>query len=198
MRKDMQAIRAFIAIELPKVTQEALADVQARLNEQIPPGSVRWVKSHNMHLTLKFLGQVPMAQLDTISAALSYAVSSLREFSFDVMGAGCFPNERRPRVIWIGIDEPGGVLNGLHRSIESVIEPLGYPTESRSYQPHLTLGRAARDVKPVDLHRMGEATVHAKIGLIGHIHVNDIVLFQSDLTPKGPVYTVLKRFPLAR
>ena len=194
----MNAVRAFIAIELPEVTQAALAEVQSRLSQHIPPGSVRWVKPRNMHLTLKFLGQVPTAQIETIATALRHALVSMREFSFDVMNAGCFPNERRPRVIWIGVEEPSGALQTLHRTIEMVIEPMGYPVEPRSFQPHLTLGRAARDVKPSDLHRVGEVTLSHKVGLLGHIHVNDVALFQSDLTASGPVYKALARIPLAR
>ena len=194
----MNAVRAFIAIELPRVTLDALADVQARLSHPAPRDSVRWVKPDNIHLTLKFLGQVPTAQIDAITTALKHAVAGLHAFPFEVMHAGCFPNPRRPRVIWIGVDEPTGALLALQRAVESAIAPLGYPSEPRAFQPHLTLGRTARDVKPADLHKLGDVIVAAKVGLLGHVHADEVVLFQSDLTGGGSIYTALARVPLAR
>ncbi|HET7088221.1 MAG TPA: RNA 2',3'-cyclic phosphodiesterase [Anaerolineae bacterium] len=193
----MNAVRAFIAVELPKVTRDALSEVQARLGQHAPRGSVRWVKPDNIHLTLKFLGQVPTAQIEAISLALRRAVSVLHVFPFDVMRVGCFPDAQRPRVIWVGIDEPSGALHALQRAVESATVPLGYPTEPRPFQPHLTLGRTGRDLRPADLHKLGEAVMAAKIGLIGHVHADEIVLFQSELAPSGSIYTVLARFPLA-
>ena len=194
----MNAIRAFIAIELPQVTLDALAEVQARLGHHVPRDSVRWVKPGNVHLTLKFLGQVPTAQISTIATALRHAVAGVRVFPFEVMNAGCFPNERRPRVIWVGVDEPTGALLALQRAIESAIAPLGYPGEPHAFQPHLTLGRTTRDVKPADLHKIGDAVQAAKIGLLGHVHADDVVLFQSDLSSGGSIYTALMRVPLSR
>ena len=193
----MNAVRAFIAVELPQVTRDALAEAQARLSQHAPRGSVRWVKPDNIHLTLKFLGQVPTAQIDTIALALKRAVSGLRVFPFEVMNAGCFPDAQRPRVIWVGVDEPTGALHTLQRAVESAVAPLGYPTESRAFQAHLTLGRTARDVKPSDLHKLGELVASTKVGLLGHVHADEVVLFQSELAPGGSVYTALARLPLA-
>lgn len=194
----MNAVRAFIAVELPQVTRDALSEVQARLGQHAPRGSVRWVKPDNIHLTLKFLGQVPTAQIEAISLALRRAVSVLHVFPFEVMRVGCFPDAQRPRVIWVGIDEPSGALHALQRAVELATVPLGYPTEPRPFQPHLTLGRTGRDLRPADLHKLGETVMAAKIGLLGHVHADEIVLFQSELAPSGSIYTVLARFPLAR
>ncbi len=194
----MNAVRAFIAIELPRVTLDALADTQTRLGHHVPPDSVRWVKPDNIHLTLKFLGQVPTAQTDAILTALKHAVAGLRVFPFEVMQAGCFPNARRPRVIWIGVDEPTGALVTLQRTVEATVAPLGYPSEPHAFRPHLTLGRTARDVKPADLRKLGEVVTAAKVGLLGHVHADEVVLFQSDLAPGGSTYTALGRVPLAR
>lgn len=194
----MNAVRAFIAVELPQVTRDALSEVQARLSQHAPRGSVRWVKTDNIHLTLKFLGQVPTAQIEPISLALRRAVSGLHVFPFEVMRVGCFPDAQRPRVIWVGIDEPSGALHALQRAVESATVPLGYPTEPRPFQPHLTLGRTGRDVRPADLHKLGETVMAAKIGLLGHVHADEVVLFHSELAPSGSIYTVLARFPLAR
>ena len=194
----MNAVRAFIAIELPQVTRDALADLEARLNAHVPRGSVRWVKPDNIHLTLKFLGQVPTAQIDSITISLRHAVAGMHVFPFEVMGAGCFPDLRRPRVVWVGIDEHSGALHALQRAVELAVAPLGYPPEARTFQPHLTLGRAARDLKPSDLHKLGEAVQSARVGLLGHVHADELVLFQSDLEAGGPTYTPLARVSLLK
>lgn len=194
----MNAVRAFIALELPRVTHDALGDLQARLKQEAPRESVRWVKPDNIHLTLKFLGQVPTARIDTISLALKRAVADLHVFPYEIMGAGCFPDTTRPRVIWVGVDEPTGALQTLQRTVESAIAPLGYPTESRAFQPHLTIGRTTRDVKPADLHRLGDLVASMKVGLLGHVHADEVVLFKSELSPGGSKYTSLARLPLAR
>jgi 2'-5' RNA ligase len=193
----MNAVRAFIALELPKITRDALSEVQARLGQHAPRASVRWVKPDNIHLTLKFLGQVPTGQIEAISLALRRAVSVLHVFPFEVMRVGCFPDAQRPRIIWVGIDEPTGALHALQRSVESAIAPLGYPSEPRPFQPHLTLGRTARDVRPAELHKLGEIVMATRIGLIGHVHADEVVLFQSELVPSGSIYSALARFPLA-
>jgi len=194
----MNAVRAFIALELPKVTRDALSDVQARLSQHAPRGSVRWVNSDNIHLTLKFLGQVPTAQIEAISLALRRAVGALPVFPFEVMRVGCFPDTQRPRVVWVGIDEPSGALHTLQRAVESATAPLGYPTDPRPFQPHLTLGRTGRSVRPADLHKLGEGVLATKVGLLGHVHAEEVVLFQSEFSPGGSIYTALARFPLAR
>jgi 2'-5' RNA ligase len=195
----MDAIRAFIAIELPTAIRDQLAAVEQRLKPRLPDRSVRWVKPDGIHLTLKFLGQVPADQIGLITSSLKMAAAAQPAFQLDVSGAGCFPNLQRPRVIWIGVDEvgTGGHLTALQRAVELAIEPLGYPAERRPFSPHLTLGRVARDVGHVDLKRIGEVINAAAIGSLGRWDVAQVTLIKSELTPNGAVYTSLAQAPLA-
>ena len=192
----MITLRIFIAIELPGEILRMMGQVQAQLKAGAPPGSVRWVHAEGIHLTLKFLGPVPASQVDAITASMAAAARNVPSFTLTIGGAGCFPNLKRPRVVWIGISEPTGKLNSLQRAIESTISPLGYPAEERGFQPHLTLGRAARDALPNDLKRLGELVAAANVGMLGQVSVTEIALIKSDLKPTGAEYTTLQHVRL--
>jgi len=192
----MDAIRAFIAIELPAAILDELEKVQAHLKPQVPPDTIRWVKADSIHLTLKFLGQVPSDQLDLITSTLRTAVAQHAPFTLEVGEAGCFPNAHRPRVVWVGVKEEGHRLHTLQRTVENAIAPLGYPTEVRDFTPHLTLGRLARDVRQIDQKKIGDAVQAAAVGSLGHWEVKQVALIRSDLKPNGAEYTILTRAPL--
>jgi len=192
----MDAIRAFIAIELPSAILGAVDQIEARLKPQVPPDTVRWVKADSIHLTLKFLGQVPSDQLDLIMSALRTAVASHPPFILEVADAGCFPNTHRPRVVWVGVKDDGHRLHAVQRAVENAIAPLGYPTEVRDFTPHLTLGRLARDVRQIDQKKIGEVIQAAAVGSLGRWDVKQVALIRSDLKPNGAEYTILMRAPL--
>ena len=188
----MNTLRTFIAIELPAEILRLIKQAQAQLQAAAPPHSVRWVRAEGIHLTLKFLGPVPMSQIDAITATMAAAARGVEPFTLTIGGAGCFPNPKRPRVVWIGIAEPTGRLNSLQRAVESAISPLGYPPEERGFQPHLTLGRAAHEATSDDLKRVGEIVAAANIGTLGQVPVSSIALIKSDLKPSGAEYTTLQ------
>jgi 2'-5' RNA ligase len=193
----MDAIRAFIAIELPEAILAELDQIEARLKPQMPHDAIRWVKADSIHLTLKFLGQVPSDQLAMITSSLRGAVAAHAPFVLEVKAAGCFPSTHRPRVVWVGVEEDGHRLHALQRAVENAIAPLGYPTEIRDFTPHLTLGRLARDVRPADQKRIGDVVQTAGVGSLGKWEVRQVALIKSDLKPSGAEYTVLTQAPLA-
>ena len=176
-----------------------LSEIEARLKPQMPPDCIRWVKSDSVHLTLKFLGQVPSDQISPITAALKNALATQHAFSLEVAGVGCFPDLHRPRVVWVGVkeDAAGHQLQHVQRVVENAISPLGYPTEARDFSPHLTLGRLARDVRTPDLKKVGDVIAASWIGSLGRWDVLSVALIKSDLRPTGAVYTVLAHAPLA-
>jgi 2'-5' RNA ligase len=192
----MNTIRAFVAIELPQQILEQLAEVQSYFKASLPKGCVRWVRPEGIHLTLKFLGEVPHSQVDLIKSALGQAAFTVPAFTFAVGQAGCFPSLRRPRVVWIGVQQSGETLKRLHRAVESAIAPLGYPTEARPFNPHLTLGRVAHQVSPGDLRRLGDGVISANVGQLGQVKADEVALIQSHLKPTGAEYTALVRAPL--
>jgi 2'-5' RNA ligase len=194
----MDAIRTFIAIELPQAILDQLSDIQARLKSALPGNVMRWVKPDGIHLTLKFLGQTPDDQIELIASSLKAGITEHPPFAVEISGAGCFPNLQRPRILWIGVyeDQNAKHLSAVQHAVEASIAPLGYPTERREFSPHLTLGRVSRDVRPVDLKKIGAAIGANPIGVLGRFEVTQVALIRSDLQPHGAVYAVISRAPL--
>jgi len=192
----MEKIRTFIAIELGESIKDELTKLQERLKGEAPRGSVRWVRPGGIHLTLKFLGDVPADQIEEIARALQKSCQGFAPFSLSCGGLGCFPNLNRPRVVWVGIQEETGTLAQLHEAIEENVAPLGYPTEKRKFSPHLTLGRVQRRVGSGDRRRLGELVGALEIGTLGQMEVRSVNLMRSDLRPSGAVYTRLAEVEL--
>ena len=187
----MAGIRSFVAVELNDAARSALNQLQAELNRQTPPHTVRWTKPDSIHLTLQFLGDIPPAQVNALENALQTACSGLPAFEMALEGLGVFPNPRRPRIVWVGLSETGGVLRTLHKRVGQALSPLGYPPESRPFKPHLTIGRAVRDAAQRDLQSLGELVGKVEIGKLAQVSVDHISLMKSDLRPGGSVYTPL-------
>jgi len=191
----VDTVRTFIAIELTPAILKRIGDLQARLKEDVPHGLVRWTRPGGIHLTLKFLGEVPVTQVDAIAEAMREACTPYASFSFAVGGLGCFPNPRRPRVIWVGVDEASGVLARLQRDVERAIKPLGYPPERRGFSPHLTLGRVKGRDRDA-LQALGTYVSRAQVR-VGEMRATSVSLMRSDLLPGGAVYTELATAPLS-
>ena len=192
----MATLRTFIAIELDQELRQKLADVQSRLGREVPPQAVRWVRPEAIHLTLKFLGDTNQDQVEQVKEALARAAGEASPFEFTVGGVGCFPNTRRPRVVWIGLHEPTGVLRRLRDAVEAQVAPLGFPTERRPFSPHLTLGRVHRRTSSSDVRALGEIIAASTVGDIDEMRVGEVCYIKSDLRPSGAVYTALSRAPL--
>jgi 2'-5' RNA ligase len=187
----MATVRTFIANELSEDLLQALDLLQDGLRSQMPRGTVRWVRPDGIHLTLKFLGDTPVDQVDQVKAALAEAAAKVGPFRVAARGLGCFPNTRRPRVIWVGLEEPTGALRRLRDAVEAHVAPLGFPTEGRSFNPHLTLGRVQRNASSSEVREVGQRVAASTTGLVGEMEVSTVSYIKSELRPSGAVYTTL-------
>jgi len=192
----METIRAFIAIPLPHSLLDKLSALQRQLESQVPPRSVRWVRAEGIHLTLKFLGDTPTEKLPDIKRALTAVGRHVPPCTFTVGGLGCFPNPRRPRVVWVGVQEPTGRLAALQDGIEEVMAPFGYPPEGRGFTPHLTLGRVRRGARRDEVSRVGEVVTGKTGEPLAEVSADHFALIRSVLKPTGAEYTTLEEFPL--
>lgn len=193
----MTSLRAFIAVPLPAPLLDGLARVQRALSRQVDHGTVRWVRPEGIHLTLKFLGDTPGESVPRIEAALTAVSRNAPAFTVGVGGTGCFPNPRRPRVVWIGLDEPSGRLTQLQQAIEEAMDVAGFPPERRRFTPHLTLGRINRRATRTDAARVGEVVAsRTRDDDLGQIVADHFALIRSVLKPTGAEYTTLARFQL--
>jgi len=191
----MSLLRAFIAVEIPPEIHKAIESKTALLRAALDGSLVRWVPTENIHLTLKFLGDVSPANVEMLSQMLSVEVSQHSTFVLKFGGLGAFPNPRRPRVIWIGIQAPAE-LEALQHGIEATTATLGYPTEERPFSPHLTIGRVKQTAGSAGIQKIRSALEETKVGALGTTQVSAVHLLKSDLKPSGAVYTRLFSAPL--
>lgn len=192
----MSTLRAFIAIELDEGTLEALALIQQRLKREPGAQAVRWVAPGNIHLTLKFLGEIDRALAPRVGAMLRESVAGERPFSLVVAGLGAFPNLQRPNVVWAGLSGSVDAAARIAQRLEEQCAALGIAREDRPFSPHLTLGRAQRDATPDARRWIGDLIRRQPSSEIGRLSVDAVYLMRSELRPSGAVYSVLERVPL--
>jgi RNA 2',3'-cyclic 3'-phosphodiesterase len=183
-------MRLFVALEIPSAVRENLAALLKSLRAVSP--QTRWVRPENLHVTLKFIGEVPEAKLGAIRNALA-AVRSDQPVMLDFRGLGFFPNEKHPRVFWAGI-EASPNLKILAAEIERATEKIDISQEQRSFSPHLTLARFEPPRLPEQLRAaiQEHATRH-----FGSLRTNQFHLIESKLKPSGAEYTTVESFPFA-
>ncbi len=184
-------IRAFVAIEIDRTVAQGVIEIENELRDLIP--GIRWTAQSNCHLTLKFLGDIDEAQVEPIGAALQRALSPFPRFTINAKGLGVFPDANRPRVLWIGVE--GKPLASLAEKIESALAPLGFEPEKRKFTPHLTIGRW-RQLKRLDMNLTATLEKHQNHNF-GTSAVDETILFQSILDPRGAVYRRLKAVRLS-
>lgn len=192
----MKMLRAFIALELPGGLQKSISLVIERLQATAGKSAVRWVPAANIHLTLKFLGEVAPSGVALIEEALKAEAGLHCGFKIEVGGLDAFPNSKRPRVVWLGVDAPPD-LASLQRAIDSATSRLGYDSETRPFSPHLTLGRVRENASPAHIASLTAALKEVKFNSPGEVFVETVHLFKSDLHPGGSVYTRLFSAPLS-
>ncbi|MCU0538574.1 MAG: RNA 2',3'-cyclic phosphodiesterase [Desulfobacterales bacterium] len=181
-------LRTFVAVESPPALRSALQEVQSDLRRL--GVRVRWVRPENIHLTLKFLGEIPAGHAASVGQALQAAVQGHAPFSLDVVGVGVFPGLRRPRVIWVGLADREGRLDRLQADVEERLSALGFPREPGRFRGHLTIGRFRAEGSPGPV---AEAAARWSGRTIGPLEVHELVLFKSTLRPEGAEYTALAR-----
>jgi len=184
----MDVIRAFIAVNLNQDILNRIEQVALDLQKRMNPVSIRWVPIENIHLTLKFLGNVSTANLEILKDILGKVVSNHHECDISVGGIGVFPKPHNPRVIWVGMEVPQELI-ALQKNIEIETARLGYSREYRPFSPHLTFGRVSRNASPQDVRVIAETLENYQVGFLGATRVRTVYLFRSDLKPDGAEYT---------
>jgi len=183
------ALRTFVAVEINSTNRACAGELIAAL--QAAPAEVKWVDVQNLHLTLKFLGEVPSREISRVCQAAQRGAAEIEPFECELWGAGAFPNASRPRTLWLGAGAGEQEMVALHDYLDAALAKLGYRKEHRRFRPHLTIGRVRRGGPAVA--ELGELVkAHAEFHA-GRLSVRQVVVFSSQLTPRGPIYEALGR-----
>lgn len=189
----LRQIRLFVAINFPDQVKAKLKFLIKELRQL--PSDIKWVDVPNFHLTVRFLGNVPETQVAAILTALSGSVAGIVPFKLNLDGVGVFQSIVRPRVLWMGVSEETGALVRLHQQIQEGLGQLGFDPERRRFSPHLTLGRVRSPFGfPAVFERAKELVGNQ--GEFGPINVASIELMLSELSSRGPKYSILSSIPL--
>ncbi|MBN1437121.1 MAG: RNA 2',3'-cyclic phosphodiesterase [Sedimentisphaerales bacterium] len=194
-------IRCFIAVELEQAVQQQLGKVQESLRKQLckelgyEPHSIKWVVPENIHLTLKFLGDIDDSAVGEVCTAVKCAAEGITPFDISIGGLGCFPPNKPTRILWAGLAEPSPSLMQLQKSVDHELTQIGFPPEHRGFSCHFTLARIrqlqlGRDVQKLISEQPPSNTLCQEVA--------EITIFQSELTRQGSIYTPMQHVALGR
>lgn len=188
----MTTWRVFCAVELPDDVRARLQEHIARLRKEVPDAAASWSRVENIHLTLKFFGNVALDRIPKISAAATRTTEQFSKFEIDVGNTGVFPRPSRAQVLWIGVNDPTGKLAALQKRLEDQCAAEGFEKEDRAYKPHLTIARLR---KPEGARQLADTHLNTNFPLI-EVSLHELVVFRSELSSKGSKYTSISHHPL--
>jgi len=188
-----RSYRTFVAVEIPTKVADQVGRLIGRLGQC--GANVNWVESGNLHLTLKFLGDVRDTMIPEVCKTVDTVVSKLPAFDLELAGVGAFPNAEKPRTIWIGVAKGRDEMVTLHEALDGALAELGFRGDGRRFTPHLTLGRVRQ--RPRDLAELSELIAKHDSFVAGKLMVDEVAIVSSNLGREGPVYTNLGHADLA-
>ncbi len=185
-------MRTFFCLEVPEEIRKRMAELSEDIYQ---PAYVKWVEPGNLHITLKFLGEVERSRVGEIREAASSAVEGNSAFMIKIDRLGAFPDPGYPKVIWLGSSSEPAEIHELHSDLEEEMEGLGFDSEDRDYIPHVTLGRT-KEKNDGRIKDMGRELDSFSAGEVWGVDVNELTLMESELKRHGPVYTPVFKLPL--
>ncbi len=190
-------VRVFIAIELPSDVREELGQVANRLRTRCSGGQLKWVAVTGIHLTLKFLGEIPVSRLEAVRGATATSSAGVGELSLELGSLGAFPSSSRPRVVWVGLEGDVPKLVSLAERLDRGLQAIGFERESRPFSPHLTLARVRPDASLQTQAEIGSVVTRVRPPDRLRFTATEVSLMQSQLRPEGPLYACLARWALS-
>ena len=186
------SLRVFLALNLDEPIKSQLLRLQNRLDKI--GADVRWGKAEQIHLTVKFLGEITDQMAADVCRLCQNISAEFEPFEFGVRSAGCFANHGRPRVLWVGVEDPSGSVRRLNERIEKTLAPLGLRRERRVFKPHVTLGRVRSATNALDLRAEVVKGTNFEAGVA---QTSEITIYASELGPDGPIHRVIGRAKFA-
>ena len=187
------SVRGFVAVAV-EPARESLVELARELAAEAP--EVRWIAPEQLHLTLKFLGNIETSRIGYVAAAVRAAVASRRAFEVEIAGVGGFPDARRPSVVWAGVRSGTRELAALAGAVARAVEPLGFPLDERAYKAHVTLARIRERLAAPAERALAAALEKRAARPVARLRVGSVELMESRLSPSGPTYVPLETFGL--
>ena len=187
--------RLFVAIVLPEAVRTAVLRVQRELQSLTPRDAIRWSQPEQFHLTLRFLGNVPVAAVGDLERAVAAVCQPAAPLSLSAQAVGFFPNPRSPRVLWVGISDREQQLMNLQRRIETAVRPLSPEPGAKNFTGHITLARL-KSPRPADVRDLVGRAESLGAQSFGEWTAREIEIIRSELSPNGARYTSLASCPL--
>ncbi|HSK63792.1 MAG TPA: RNA 2',3'-cyclic phosphodiesterase [Pyrinomonadaceae bacterium] len=184
--------RLFCAFELPEALRSRINEHARRVRDAAPEAAASWSRPENIHLTVKFFGNVDQARLPAISATAARVVKQFSPIQIEVGKTGVFPRPSRPQVLWIGIDDPSGALSKLQQQLEDEFAGEGFPKEDRAFRPHLTIARIR---KPHNVAHLARTHLEMNFAAV-NVSLSELILFRSEPGRTGSKYTPISRHRL--
>ena len=185
----LRIMRVFCAIEIPDAVRQQVLRYIGRVREAVPDARASWSRDANLHLTLKFLGEISQASVPHLSEAASRATAGMQPFSIRLEQTGVFPSARQPRVLWLGIKDSSAKLAELHARLEEECASAGFLKEVRPFHPHLTIARLRQ---PAAARALAAAHLQMKFEPV-EIAVAELLVIRSELNSAGSKYTIVTR-----
>lgn len=193
---DSSSIRTFIAIELPENIKLNLKLLITSLQKEIDTGNIKWVNPNNIHLTIKFLGTTDLLTIQKITNSIKTISPSLISPKLQIAKLGAFPNLLRPKTLWVGCSYSRELLE-IFTMINTICSNFKFPVEKREFSPHLTIGRVNSTPSSDTINKIQFNFKKSNNTNFGEFYSPKLTIFKSDLTPSGPIYTVLQRIDLS-
>lgn len=192
---DNRKIRSFIALPISGPVRDTLRNTIKELDVALED-KIRWVSPEGIHLTLRFMGNVDPKIIEGLLLLLPDLVTGFKPFELTISELGCFPNNRRPRVLWAGVKGDLSILRDLHLAVDNVVDKVGLPTEQRGFSPHLTLGRVHRNLSEREIKKIGQLIGTTSLPDIPSWINRTVDLMRTELDPEGSRHYLVGSFPL--
>ncbi len=190
------SVRAFFAIQLPQVVKVKIKTSCAAIQQDISSINLKWVNPENLHITLKFLGEIDLQLVGMYSKLVNDRVGRLKAFELEIMGMGVFPQIKKARVLWVGCNNCDSLLQ-ISKMLEEIGSNLGLPLETKKFSAHITIARIKFPLTPGEANILGNHLTANEHLSFGSWKVNNFSFFKSELRSSGPIYTLLNTFKLA-
>ena len=193
--KGEKPLRLFIAISIPEVVKGEIELARNELRSLLQESRITWTKLEQFHLTLRFLGKVGAERVNALSEAMREVCNGFARLKLVAKGVGCFPNLRRPRVIWVGVGDEAGQLVQLQQRIQEATEPFTSEEAEKRFHGHVTLGRV-KEIGRKESKMLAERAERMEARIFGEWHGDEVGILKSELTPEGARHSCIERIPL--